>query len=258
MTTHPKPARVDLGDGDSLILFRTDDWHTTVRFHSANPDTSLAGAVMATDALRDALDEIAPAQEAEDGQSGSDFWCERWAEAACQRDDAQAYAALWKETARRAISDRDFANMASRSFRKVAQEHYERALKAERERDEAVERAANASPRPLTADDITDETAAKVAKALGDLGHGWVPSHYMHDALVIALTEPPSRPEWEDAPYVWADSAQGEGRVIWKRSTSDDGRVIWSSSGTWHPSWMLTNPAPVAPEGVRVVTEEER
>lgn len=61
MTTHPKPARVDLGDGDSLILYRTSDHHTTVRFHSANPNTQLAGAVMETDALRAALDEVASA-----------------------------------------------------------------------------------------------------------------------------------------------------------------------------------------------------
>lgn len=51
------------------------------------------------------------------------------------------------------------------------------------------------NPRPLTPDALTDETAAKIAKALGDLGHGWVPSHYMHDALILALTESPARPE---------------------------------------------------------------
>lgn len=159
-----------------------------------------------------------------------------------------------------------------------------RAEKAEQERDElraaAVELApATPDPRPLTAREHLEaawEAAHVPADGILPKGAEYVErygdgSFYGpltsggglradHGVLERRLLDPPapSRPEWEDAPYVWADSAQGEGRVIWKRSTSDDGRVIWSSSGTWHPSWMLTNPAPVAPEGVRVVTEEER
>ena len=115
-------------------------------------------------------------------------------------------------------------------------------------------------PRALTPDAITDShvlSARLKANALGWFGRFDAPAEEWRQVLTAALTEPPSRPEWEDAPYVWADSAQGGGRVIWKRSTSDDGRVIWSSGGTWRPSWMLTNPAPVVPEGVRVVTEKE-
>ena len=163
----------------------------------------------------------------------------------------------------------------------------DRALNAEKERDEARRhecsdldahwrlgealaslKEANATvaslraeqPRALTPDAITDShvlSARLKANALGWFGRFDAPAEEWRQVLTAALTEPPSRPEWEDAPYVWADSAQGGGRVIWKRSTSDDGRVIWSSGGTWHPSWMLTNPAPVVPEGVRVVTEKE-
>ncbi|RCS81836.1 hypothetical protein [Brachybacterium alimentarium] len=123
--------------------------------------------------------------------------------------EARQFAALWKETARRAISDRDCANMASQSFRKVGQEQYERALKAERERDEAVERAASASPRPLTADDITDEMVERGRSAY------WGDEHTVEDIvrsiLTAALTEPPTRPEgaefWES---VVADQVGGD------------------------------------------------
>lgn len=48
-------------------------------------------------------------------------------------------------------------------------------------------------PRPLTPDDITDEFAATVAKVLGERGNGWVPFHYMREAMVAALA--PARPE---------------------------------------------------------------
>lgn len=216
MTTHPKPARVDLGDGDSLFLFRTDDWHTTVRFHSANPNTSLAGAVMATDALRDALDDIAPVQEAEDEQSGSDFWCERWAEAACQRDDAQAYAALWKETARRLSqerrayrSDAKFEEARADGLATAYHDAREKRVKAERERDQWRD-AAQArmgqraeQPRPLTADDIPVMIERiRVGKIASTYRHV---EEYYGDLLTIALDLAPSRPEGAEEIEAWLD-----------------------------------------------------
>ena len=170
--------------------------------------------------------------------------------------------------AERALASAEFDAATHRADRDAAEEERDEALDALRDlgaahralQGLAAEIGRAEQPRALTPDAITDShvlSARLKANALGWFGRFDAPAEEWRQVLTAALTEPPSRPEWEDAPYVWADSAQGGGRVIWKRSTSDDGRVIWSSGGTWHPSWMLTNPAPVVPEGVRVVTEEE-
>lgn len=89
------------------------------------------------------------------------------AQLARERDEAQQFAALWKETARRAMGNRDLRARLDTADQTIL---LMKAKKAEqqrdslagivattaRQRDEAVERAASASPRPLTADDITD------------------------------------------------------------------------------------------------------
>lgn len=56
-----KPVRIDLGDGDSLNLYRMSDYVTVVRFHGNNPNVQLSSAQVSTVALRAALDEVAPA-----------------------------------------------------------------------------------------------------------------------------------------------------------------------------------------------------
>lgn len=88
--------------------------------------------------------------------------------------------------------------------------------KAERERDEARdaastalaawearERSRAAEPRPLTADDITDEMVQRLRDEERALGLAAVSSEEVaRSLLVAALTEPPARPEgaeeWED------------------------------------------------------------
>ena len=73
---------------------------------------------------------------------------------------------------------------------------------AEKDADEAEEnllvfKAAQAfsDPRPLTADDITDEMVGRVRDRMHERGMGFLSSYSIRELLIVALTEPPARPE---------------------------------------------------------------
>lgn len=132
-----------------------------------------------------------------------------------ERNDARTMAALWKETARRLVTQRNGARRygtyilaaRDRAVDQVVREQH-RAEKAERERDEAhvarddaeayiddlrdqlaaQEPAVIEKTRTLGPDDITDEMVER-ARVAYDSGQDHV------GILDAALTEPPTRPE---------------------------------------------------------------
>lgn len=67
MNARPKPATVDLGDGDTLALHHHSDDYTVVRFHGSNPNVQMSSACVPTADLRDALYEVAPVADVDPG-----------------------------------------------------------------------------------------------------------------------------------------------------------------------------------------------
>ena len=72
-----------------------------------------------------------------------------------------------------------------------------REAQAERQKvvDELYRIRADEQPRPLTADDITDEMIDRALARWGEAKTVWAPRDAMREAMRAALTEPPSRPE---------------------------------------------------------------
>ena len=89
----------------------------------------------------------------------------------------------------------------------VVREYKDALEKAEQERDEwekiarTAERDADEAeenPRPLTADDITDEMIDRARNAPTFDGRLSPTPRLVREMLTAALTEPPARPEWAD------------------------------------------------------------
>lgn len=148
--------------GDLLSLTAQRGGTVLVSLHSVNPAAHLTGLSVPADALRTAVDDVAPfgsytrhespdladggvtaaAIEKETEDSGGpldetvDFWRSRWKEAADRADARDLAAHQWKEATRENIARfraaRDFAEMCQKGSRAATV----RAEKAERERDE--------------------------------------------------------------------------------------------------------------------------
>ncbi|WP_341856398.1 hypothetical protein [Brachybacterium sp. GPGPB12] len=126
----------------------------------------------------------------------------------------------------------------------------ERAEKAERERDEARSRLAEAAKeireqgetiaelaaeaRPLTPDAITDEMVDRAFRATIPHPAASVSEAVIREILTAALTEPPARPEWLDAPAVraWHKS---DGRT--ERDGTPGKPRIWSPDYGTAETW---------------------
>lgn len=95
-------------------------------------------------------------------------------------------------------------------------------------------------PHPLSPEGVNIELAIKVARALGDLGHGWVPSHYMLDALTLALSPEPQRPDGAEEMEALLGS-WGRSELLGQNLSADDLNSLADH---------------LAERGVRVVTED--
>lgn len=151
--------------GDLLNLTAQRGGTVLVSLHSVNPAAHLTGLSVPADALRTAVDDVAPSgsytrhespdladggvtaaaieKETEDSGGPIDetvgFWRSRWKEAADRADARDLAAHQWKEATRENVTRfraaRDFAEMCQKGSRAATV----RAERAERERDEARE-----------------------------------------------------------------------------------------------------------------------
>ena len=114
------------------------------------------------------------------------------------------------------------------------------AEKAERERDEAWNRAAETSksPRPLTPDDITDEMVERARNAPSFDGRLSPTPRLVREMLTAALTEPPTRPEG-------AEEIEAVLREEWSFSDEDGGEEAFADLA-----------GRLAQRGFRVVSED--
>ena len=134
------------------------------------------------------------------------------------------------------------AEKAERERDEVQVELLRQVEKAERERDEAWKRAAEAAknPRPLTADDITDEMVRRALDATGrkQTVVNSLTGSIMRQALTDALTMPPARPEG-------AEEIEAVLREEWSFSDEDGGEEAFADLA-----------GRLAQRGFRVVSED--
>lgn len=139
-------------------------------------------------------------------QGSSEWWMARWKEAADRADGRDLAALQWKEATREHVGRARTALSYADAAQTARAEALARAEKAEQERDavqaamalaiEENDRFRAEQPRPLAADDITDEMVQRA--------WAWASRHEIYGSgsvrilLEEALTEPPSRPEWAD------------------------------------------------------------
>lgn len=209
-----KPARIDLGDGDSLNLYRMSDDLTVVRFHGSNPNVQLSSAGVPTAALRAALDQVAPAGSYT--RTDEADWKARAEKAEQERDEARGTV----ETLRTAVRERGTLIKDLRARAENAERQWNeadrRTAEAEEQRDqwkrhhdrvdgqwakaerEVTKLRLAAESRPLTPDAITVEMCRRAYRAF-EKSASW------EDALTAALTEPPARPEGAEDIEAWLD-----------------------------------------------------
>lgn len=152
-------------------------------------------------AVRASGEALAADARARRAESALDDLREQYGTAVREKDEWEANAEAAEARAEQAERERDEAREDCNDALRREKAEQDRANKARRERDAAVDSALfSAESRPLTPDAITNEMVGRGYDALMSTTKIGVP--FVRELLTAALIEPPARPEgaeeWED------------------------------------------------------------